>query len=114
MPQIQAGKFRALAVSTAARSRSLPDVPTVQEAGVPGYEVYTWFGMFAPARTPAPIIQKLNAEFIKALRVPNIKASFEASGYEIIGSTPAQLDALVKSEIIRWGKVIKDAGVTID
>jgi tripartite-type tricarboxylate transporter receptor subunit TctC len=114
LPQIQAGKFRALAVSTATRSRSLPDVPTVMEAGVPGYEVYTWFAMFAPARTPAPIIQKLNAEFVKALRVPAVKASFEASGYDIIGSTPAQLDALMRDEIVRWGKVIKDAGVTID
>jgi len=114
LPQIQAGKFRPLAVSTATRSRVLPDVPTVQEAGVPGFDVYTWFGIFAPAGTPAAVIQKLNAEFVKAMRAPEVKARFEASGYEIVGSTPAQLDALLRSEIARWGKVVKDAGVRID
>jgi tripartite-type tricarboxylate transporter receptor subunit TctC len=114
LPQIQAGKFRPLAVSTATRSRILPDVPTVQEAGVPGFDVYTWFGIFAPAGTPAAVIQKLNAEFVKAMRVPEVKARFEAFGYEIVGSTPAQLDALLRSEIARWGKVAKDASARID
>ncbi len=114
MPQIQAGKFRALAVTTAKRNKALPDVPTVSESGVPGFDVYTWFGIFVPAATPKPIIQRLNAEFVKALRAPDVTARFEALGYDIVGSTPEQLDALVKSEIARWGKVVKEAGVKVE
>jgi len=114
LPQIQSGKFRALAVSTSIRSKLLPDVPTVQEAGVPGYDVSVWYGVFVAAKTPAAIVQKLNAAFIKAMNAPEAKARIEASGYQIVGSTPAQLDAHVKSEIARWGKVIKDTGTKLE
>ena len=110
--QIQAGKFRALAVSTAKRSRILPDVPTIAEAGVAGFDVSVWYGIFAAAGTPAPIVQRLNAEFIKAMRVPEAKEKIEAAGYDIVGSTPAELDAHVKMEITRWAKVVKESGAT--
>jgi len=114
LPQIQSGKFRALAVSTSIRSKLLPDVPTVQEAGVPGYDVAVWYGVFVAAATPAAIVQKLNAAFIRAMNAPEAKARIEASGYQIVGSTPAQLDAHVKSEIARWAKVIKDTGTKLE
>jgi tripartite-type tricarboxylate transporter receptor subunit TctC len=110
LAQIQAGKFRALAVSTARRSHVLPQVPTIAESGVPGFDISAWYGIFAAAGTPAPIVQKLNAEFIKAMNVPDAKQRIEGYGYQIVGSTPAQLDAHVKSEIARWSKVVRDSG----
>jgi tripartite-type tricarboxylate transporter receptor subunit TctC len=112
LPQIQAGKFRAIAVTTGKRAAVLPNVPTVQEAGVPDFDVSVWYGVFAAAGTPAPIVQKLNAEFIRAMNVPEVKKVLEASGYLIVGSTPAELDAHLRSEIARWGTVVKTAGVT--
>jgi tripartite-type tricarboxylate transporter receptor subunit TctC len=114
LPQIQAGRFRALAVTTATRSPVLPNVPTVQEAGVPGFDVSVWYGVFAAAGTPQPIVQKLNAEFIRAMNVPEVKERVEALGYQVVGSTPAQLDAHVRSEITRWARVVKEAGVTVE
>ena len=114
LPQIQAGRFRAIAVTTAARAAVLPNVPTVQEAGVPDFDVSVWYGVFAAAGTPQPIVQKLNAELIRAMHVPEVKERIEASGYQIVGSTPAQLDAHVRSEIARWARVIKAAGVTVE
>ena len=112
LAQIQAGKFRALAVTSAKRAAVLPNVPTVQEAGVPGFDVSVWYGVFAAAGTPQPIVQKLNAEFIRAMNVPEVRKQIEASGYQVVGSTPAELDAHVRAEIVRWAKVVKAAGVT--
>jgi tripartite-type tricarboxylate transporter receptor subunit TctC len=114
LAQIKAGKFRALAVSTAKRSSVLPQVPTIQESGVPNFDIAVWYGVFAAAKTPAPIVQKLNAEIIKAMAVPDAKQRIESYGYQIVGSTPAQLDAHVKSEIARWGKVVKDSGAKVE
>ena len=111
-PHIQAGKFRALAVTTATRAAVLPNVPTVQEAGVPGFDVSVWYGVFAAAGTPPPIVQRLNAEFIRAMNVPEVRKQIEASGYQVVGSAPAALDAHLRSEISRWAKVVKAAGVT--
>jgi tripartite-type tricarboxylate transporter receptor subunit TctC len=110
LAQIQAGKFRAIGVSTAKRSLVLPQVPTIQESGVAGFDISAWYGIFAAARTPDAIVQKLNAEFIKAMAVPEAKKRIEDYGYQIVGSTPAQLDAHVRSEITRWGKVVRDSG----
>jgi tripartite-type tricarboxylate transporter receptor subunit TctC len=114
LPQIKAGKFRALAVSTAKRSSVLPQVPTIQESGVPGFDISVWYGIFAAAKTPAPIVQKLNAEFIKAMAVPETRQRLESYGYQVVGSTPAQLDAHVRSEIARWGKVVKESGAKVE
>jgi tripartite-type tricarboxylate transporter receptor subunit TctC len=114
LPQIQAGKFRAIAVTTRRRAAVLPNVPTVQEAGVPDFDVSVWYGVFAAPNTPAPIVQKLNAEFIRAMNVPEVKKVIESSGYQVVGSTPAELDAHVRSEIARWGTVVRKAGVTAE
>jgi tripartite-type tricarboxylate transporter receptor subunit TctC len=110
LAQIQGGKFRAVAVSTAKRSHVLPQVPTIQESGVPGFDISAWYGIFAPAATPPAIVQKLNFEIVKAMNAPQARERIEGSGYQIVGSTPAQLDAHVKSEITRWAKVVKDSG----
>jgi tripartite-type tricarboxylate transporter receptor subunit TctC len=114
LPQIKAGKFRALAVSTAKRSSIVPQVPTIHEAGVPGFDVSVWYGVFAAAKTPAPIVQKLNAEFVKAMAAPETRQRLESYGYQIVGSTPAQLEAHVKAEMARWGKVVRDSGAKVD
>ena len=114
LPQIQAGKFRAIAMATMKRSRILPDVPTIHESGVRGFDVSVWYAILAAAGTPPAIVQKLNAEFIKAMRAPGTKERIEAAGYEIIGSTPEQLDEFIKSEIVRWAKVVKESGATVN
>lgn len=114
LPQIQAGKFRAIAMTTMKRSRILPDVPTIHESGVRGFDVSVWYAILAAAGTPPAIVQKLNAEFIKAMRAPGTKEKIEAAGYEIIGSTPEQLDEFIKSEIVRWAKVVKESGATVN
>lgn len=114
LAQIQAGKFRALAVTTAKRSHVLPQVPTVQESGVPGYDTSLWYGIFAAAATPPAIVQKLNAEVIKAMAQPKSREAIEGYGYQIVGSTPEYMDALLKSEVTRWAKVVKDSGVKVD
>lgn len=110
LPHIRAGKFRALAVTTKTRSHVAPDVPTMEEAGLPGFDVSVWYGIFSAARTPTPIVNRLNAEIIKAMNVPDAREKIEGFGYQIVGSNPAALDAHVKAEIARWAKVVKDSG----
>ena len=114
LPQIQGGKFRAIAVSTLKRSRVLPEVPTIHEQGIKGFDVSVWYAILAAAGTSAPIVQKLNAEFIKAMNMPEAKQRIEAAGYDIVGSTPAELDLFIKAEITRWAKVVKDSGATVN
>ena len=114
LPQIQAGKFRAIAISTQKRSRVLPDIPSIHEQGIKGFDVSVWYAILAAAGTPAPIVQRLNAEFIKAMNMPEAKQRIEADGYDIVGSTPAELDTFIKAEITRWAKVVKDSGATVN
>ena len=114
LPHIQAGRLRALAVAGSKRSASLPDLPTVAEAGVPGYDVSVWFGVFAPAGTPRPIIDRLNREFQSALASPDIKTRMDGFGAEIVGQGPDGFDAYLRAEIPKWASIIKAANVKID
>jgi tripartite-type tricarboxylate transporter receptor subunit TctC len=109
----KAGRLRALAVTTPGRSKVLPDLPTITESGVPGYENSTWFGVIAPAGTPAAIIARLNAELVKASQSPEIVERIAPDGGEPVGSTPDQFGRHIASEIARWRKVVKEAGITV-
>jgi len=113
-PHVTSGKLRALAVTAGKRSPSAPDIPTVAESGVPGYEFISWNAVHVPAATPKAVIKKVQAELIKVLALPDVKERMFSLGMEVAGSTPEQLGALVKSDIAKWGKVIKDAGVRVD
>jgi tripartite-type tricarboxylate transporter receptor subunit TctC len=111
---IKAGKLRALAVTAAKRAPQLPDVPTVMESGVPGYEVYVWMGLLAPKGTPAPIIDKLLRELTQVLATNEVKTYMASAGIEILGSTPAEFGAFFRSERELWAKVIRETGAKID
>jgi tripartite-type tricarboxylate transporter receptor subunit TctC len=108
-PQIKAGRIRALAVSTTKRSPAVPEIPTMAEAGVPGYVAVAWFGLLAPANTPREIINRLSAETARILKMPDVNSRLSDLGAEPVGSTAAEFDAHIKSEIVKWAKVIKDA-----
>ena len=110
-PFVQSGRLRGLAVGSVKRLALMPDLPTIAEAGVPGYESSTWFGPLAPAKTPREIIVKLNAELMKILQRPDVRARFASEGIEALGGTPEEFGVYVKAEIERWGRVIKAAGV---
>jgi tripartite-type tricarboxylate transporter receptor subunit TctC len=110
LPLVKAGRLRAIAVTTAQRSKSLPDLPTVAESGVPGYEVVGWFAMFAPAGTPMAIVEKISAETKRALHRPEFARMAEAQGTEILGSSPEELARVVKAEMEIWQKVVKNLG----
>ena len=114
LSNIQAGKVRALAVTTKARSAVLPDVPTLDESGLPGYESTTWYGVLAPAGTPQPIIQRLNEELAKAVNTPDLQAQLRALGSEPSPDTPAQFAAFIRNDIASWAKVMQASGVTPD
>ena len=110
IPYVKAGRLRALAVTTAQRSPSLPDLPTVAEAGVPGFESTTWHGLVVPSATPAPIVQRLNRGVNAALRDPKLRERLEGLGIEIAGGSPQEFAAYIASEIPKWTKVVKDSG----
>ncbi|MBI2318924.1 MAG: tripartite tricarboxylate transporter substrate binding protein, partial [Betaproteobacteria bacterium] len=112
MPYVKAGKLRALALTSAERSPALPDLPTVAEAGVPGYEATSWYGIVAPARTPKEIITELNTELVKILKMPDIREKLSSQGVEPVTNTPEQFAAYIKAEIAKWAKVIKDRNVS--
>ncbi len=109
--QIKAGRLRALAVTTAKRSSVLPDVPTMQEAGVPGYETSTWGGLLAPAGTPKATVDKLNAEVDRILTLPDVRKTLIDNGIEPGSGTPQQFATFIASEMVKWAKVAKDAGI---
>ena len=110
-PQIDGGTLRALAMSSSARSRFMPDLPTIDESGVPGYEAIQWFGLLAPAGTPQAIIDRLQAETAKILDTPAMKARLALEGAEPIGNSPAEFSALIKAEMAKWSQVAKAAGI---
>jgi tripartite-type tricarboxylate transporter receptor subunit TctC len=112
-PAVAAGRVRALGTSGRTRSTVLPDVPTIAEAGVPGYEATIWLGIMAPARTPQTIVDKLNAEINKALRRPEIRSSWEKQGAVPIIMTPAEFNAFLQADIEKWRKVIQTAGIKL-
>ena len=114
LPLAKAGKLRALAVTTAKRSRVAEDIPTLAQAGVPGYDANAWFGVFAPAGTPDAVIARLQSEISKIVKIPEIRDRFLALGAEPVGSTPEQFAAYLKSEITKWTKVINDSGAKPD
>jgi tripartite-type tricarboxylate transporter receptor subunit TctC len=114
LPLVREGKLRALAVSALRRSSAVPEVPTIAESGYPGFDYTSWGGLFAPAKTPATIVRKLHLETVKALALPELRAKFADLGVEAIGSSPDEFAALIKSEIPKWAKVIKEAGIKAD
>jgi len=114
MPHIRSGKVKALAISSEKRSLLLPELPTMIEAGVPGYVSNSYFGVFAPAGTPKDIVARLNAELVKIVHAAETRERLLKLGAEPVGSTPEQLAALVRAENAKWAKVIKDAGVKLD
>lgn len=114
LPQINGGKLRPLAVASAKRVAALPDLPTIGESGYPGFEAWAWQGFVAPAKTPRPIIMKLNAEFAKVMSDPAIKQRLSESGFELQTSTPDEFSAYLKSEIAKWRKVIRESKISLD
>jgi tripartite-type tricarboxylate transporter receptor subunit TctC len=111
MASVKGGKLKALAVTTARRSTVLPELPTVAESGVPGYENATWFGVFTPAGTPPAVVKRLHAELVKAARAPEVLERLAPDGGEAVGNTPEQFAQHVSSEIARWRKVAQAAGI---
>jgi len=115
LPQIKAGKLRAVAVTSPKRAPALPDVPTIAESGLPGFEATSWFGVVAPAATPAAIVSKLNAEIDKWLRMPETKEQLLAQGAaDAVGGTPEQFAAFIRGETDKWAKVVKASGAKVD
>lgn len=111
-PHIDAGKLKALGITTSKRSSSLPDVPTIAESGMPGYELRPWFATFAPAGTPADVIDTLQKAMIKAMETDKVKTTFQTIGAEKIGSTPAELKTYLQSETEKWKKIISETGIS--
>jgi len=114
VPHLKAGRLRILAVTGTKRTPTMPDVPTVAEAGVPGYEFGIWFAMFAPAGTPKAILTRLNQEIVKALALPDMREKLAQTGVDAESSTPEQLGQLLRSEVAKWAKIIQAAGIPIN
>jgi tripartite-type tricarboxylate transporter receptor subunit TctC len=113
-PLAKGGKLRALAVTTATRSAIAPDVPTLAESGLPGFEVGSWQGVFAPAGTPPEIVKRLNMEIVKILKLPDVSEKLVGLGAEPVGNTPEEFTAFVKAEVVKWADVVKKSGAKVD
>ena len=111
LPHVKSGRLRALGVTSAKRSAGVPDVPTIAQAGVPGYEAIQWYGLLAPAGTPREIVMKLHGEIVKILAAPDTREKLSSDGAEPVGSTPEQFAAFIRAETEKWGKVVKAAGI---
>jgi len=113
-PHFASGKLRPLAVTSGTRSVQLPNVPTVAESGFPGFEAYNWIGVFAPAGTPPAVVARLHDEFVAALREPDVRPKLTAVGFEIVGSTPKELDEFVRKEFAHWDKFVREFDLRFD
>jgi len=113
LPLVRAGQLRALGVTTATRVASAPEIPTIAESGIPGYDTSSWFAFFVPAKTPPEIIAKMHADTVAALAEPQIRAKLDALGVIVVGSSPEQLGAHLKAEMERWAPVIKAANIKV-
>ncbi len=111
---IKSGKLRALAISATQRSAAAPDLPTISESGVPGYEASTWIGVVVPTGTPSGIVHRLYTEIVMVLHMPDVKERFAGQGFDIIGNTPEQFSNQIKADVPKWAKVIKDSGAKVD
>lgn len=114
MPHLSGGRIRALGVASPQRSALVPELPTIAEAGLPGYQANSWAGVMAPAGTPKEIVQKLNGDIVKALSQPDVKSRLLQSGAEPMPSTPEEFGKFLKAEITKWGKLVKDANIKVD
>jgi len=114
LPQVNAGRMRALGVTSARRSSVMPNVMTIAESGIAGFETSTWYGMLAPAGTPRPVVDKLNAEIVRILQLPDVRARLSAEAFELPADTPDQFAGIIKSELTRWAKVVKETGARFE
>ncbi|MEI6303831.1 MAG: tripartite tricarboxylate transporter substrate binding protein [Betaproteobacteria bacterium] len=114
LPHVRAGKLKIFAVTSAARTALAPDVPTLDESGLAGYAVVTWFGVFAPANTPHDVVAKINGEIVRILRLPEIRQSLGGQGVELVGNLPDEFAAFHRNELEKWSKMIKDSGAKLD
>ena len=114
LPYVRSGKFRALAVSSTQRSSALPEIPTVAESGLPGYEVIGWYGVLAPAGTSAQIINRLHGEVVRIVQLPETRERLHSLGIEPFTTTPAQFSTFIKADIVKWAQVVKDANIKPD
>jgi tripartite-type tricarboxylate transporter receptor subunit TctC len=114
-PHVRSGRLRALATSTAARLPAFPEIPTAEEAGLAGYQVITWYGVFAPAGTAPAVVNRLHADLVKAMQTPDVKAKLEGIGADgTISRSPEEFAALVRADTARYAKIVKDIGLKID
>ena len=114
LPHVKSGKLRALAVTSATRTTAAPELPTMVEGGVPGYELTAWLALFAPAGTPKEIVTKIAADASKVVKMPEVVEKFRSQAFDPVGSTPEQLAAYQKTEIVKWAKIVKDANMKVD
>lgn len=114
MPHVRAGKLRAIAISSPQRTPQAPELPTIAESGVPGFSSVPWYGVLGPARMPRAIVDKLNSEIARSLAQPDIKERFVSQGIDMQASTPEQFGALIKTDVVKWRKVVRDSGAKVD
>ena len=114
LPQIKGGRLRGLGIATLKRSQFLPEMPTIAEAGYADFEAVGWIGIAAPAKTPAPILDKLNAEMIRIINDPEVKERLATLAFTPVGDSRAQFAAFIKAEIAKWGKAVRDSGAKAD
>ncbi len=114
LSHIKGGRLRAIAVTSEKRSSELPSVPTIAESGFKGFEATTWFGFAAPAGTPEPIVKQLNAEINKVLKAPDVRAKLMSEGGDVLGGTPEQFASLLRTDLVRWGRIVRESGAKLD